>query len=195
MTWPNLLSALRLALVPLFIVAVIERRPGHALVIFAVAGLTDLLDGFVARFLKQQSVLGAYLDPAADKLLLTAAFVMLAIPGLHPGLEIPIWMTVLVISRDVAIVVIALIVHLAIGIRKFPPSIISKWTTAFQITAVVAVLLTGLDRRFDVLATSLLWIMVALTSSSGLEYGYRFIYRADDLAAEHAEKDADAKVE
>lgn len=188
MTWPNLLSALRLALVPLFIVAVIERQPGQALVIFAVAGLTDLLDGFFARFLKQQSVLGAYLDPAADKFLLTAAFVMLAIPGLYPGREIPVWMTVGVITRDVAIVVIALIVHLAIGIRKFPPSVISKWTTAFQITAVVSVLLTGLDRRFDVLAGPLLWIMFALTVASGLEYGYRFVYRADDLAKKHAEE-------
>ncbi len=121
LTWPNLLSALRIGLVPIFIVVVIERRPGQALLIFAVAGLTDLLDGFFARFLKQQSVLGAYLDPAADKLLLTAAFVMLAIPGLFPGQQIPIWMTVLVISRDVTIVVIALIAHLAIGITKFPP--------------------------------------------------------------------------
>ena len=149
LTWPNLLSGLRIALVPLFIIALIERRPGEALVIFAVAGLTDLLDGIAARFLKQQSVLGAYLDPVADKLLLTSAFVILAIPGLHPGLQIPVWVTVVVISRDVAIVVVALLIHLAIGISKFPPSRISKWTTAFQITAVVAVLLTGFDRRFD----------------------------------------------
>ncbi len=191
LTWPNLLSALRLALVPIFIVSLIERRPGQALLIFALAGLTDLLDGFFARFLKQQSVLGAYLDPAADKLLLTAAFVMLAIPGLHPGQQIPIWVTVSVITRDVGIVVIALIVHLAIGITKFPPSVVSKWTTAFQTMAVAAVLLTGLDRRFDFLATSLVGVMVVLTVASALEYGYRFVYRADDLAAEHAKKSAE----
>lgn len=184
MTWPNLLSALRLAILPLFVIAVIERQPLPALVLFLLAGLTDLLDGLAARFLDQESALGAYLDPMADKLLLTAAFVMLSIPGLYPGWEIPIWITVLVIARDVLIVVGALIVYLAFTITKFPPSRLSKWNTAFQLCAVVAVLVTGLDRRFDPLAEGLVAVMVALTVASGLEYGYRFVYRADDLAAE-----------
>ncbi len=181
MTWPNLLSALRMGLIPLFVIAVMERRPLAALIIFALAGLTDLLDGFVARFLHQESVLGAYLDPLADKLLLTAAFVMLAIPGLHPGHPIPIWMTVMVITRDVCIVLIALVIYLALGISKFSPSRISKWNTVFQISAVVAVLLTGVSSRFDLVAVGLLYVMVVLTVASGLEYGYRFVYRADDL--------------
>ncbi len=184
MTWPNLLSALRLAILPLFVIAVIERQPLVALVLFLVAGVTDLLDGLAARFLGQESALGAYLDPMADKLLLVTAFVMLSIPGLHPGWEIPIWITVLVIARDVLIVVGALIVYLAFAISKFSPSRLSKWNTAFQLSAVVAVLATGLDRRFDPLAEGLVAVMVALTLASGLEYGYRFVFRADDLAAE-----------
>ena len=183
MTWPNLLSALRMAIIPLFVIALMERQAVAAVVLFGLAGLTDLLDGFVARFWHQESVLGAYLDPMADKLLLTAAFVMLAIPGLFPGLEIPIWITVLVITRDVCIVLIALVIYLALGISKFPPSRISKWNTAFQIAAVAAVLVTGLSRRFDPLAAGLLYVVTALTVASGLEYGYRFVFRAGELTA------------
>lgn len=182
MTWPNLLSATRLVIVPLFVIALVERQPLAAFVLFAVAGLTDLLDGYIARFWHQESALGAYLDPMADKLLLTAAFVMLAIPDLFPGLRIPIWITVLVIARDVCIVLIALVVYLALGISSFPPSHLSKWNTAFQIAAVTAVLLTGLSRHLDLLAAGLLYAMVALTVASGLEYAHRFVFRAGDLA-------------
>ena len=184
LTWPNLLSALRIGLIPLFIISVIDGQAIRALVIFALAGITDLLDGFIARFLHQQSPLGAYLDPMADKLLLVSAYVMLAIPGLFPGLNIPIWVTVLVITRDVIIVGVALIVHLTYGISKFPPSWISKWNTAFQIIAVFAVLLTGVVSRLEMLAFMILMTVVVLTIASGLEYGYRFIYRVDLLAAQ-----------
>ena len=183
MTWPNLLSALRIAMVPLFIIAVVEGRPAWAFAIFGLAGLTDLLDGYVARFYQQQSVLGAYLDPAADKLLITAAFILLSWPGVHQGLQIPIWVTVLVITRDVIIVTVALIVRLTIGLKEFPPTRISKWNTSFQIAAVFLYLLTGLTREVDTLAKGVLAVMVVLTAVSGLEYAYRFIYRADDLQA------------
>lgn len=181
MTWPNLLSALRLGMIPFFVIALVERRPGLALVLFAVAGLTDLLDGFIARFFNQQSVLGAFLDPMADKLMMTAAFVTLAIPDVHPGRTIPIWIAVLVISRDVLIVIIALILYLAIGITEFKPSWLSKWNTAFQIGAVTAVLLTGISPGFDLLAIGLLYAVVPLTWVSGLEYAYRFVVRESDL--------------
>ncbi|MCP3962709.1 MAG: CDP-alcohol phosphatidyltransferase family protein [bacterium] len=183
MTWPNLLSVLRIAMVPLFIIAVVERHPGWAFGVFALAGFTDLLDGYIARFYGQQSVLGAYLDPAADKLLVTSAFVLLSWPGLHQGLTIPIWVTVLVISRDVIIVIVALIVRLTVGLKRFPPTRISKWNTAFQIATVVAYLLTGLTREVDVLARGVLTVMVVLTVASSLEYAYKFIYRANDLPA------------
>lgn len=181
MTWPNLLSALRIALIPIFITSVLEQRAWPAFLVFTLAGITDLLDGLIARFFQQQSALGAYLDPMADKLLLTAAFIMLAIPGLYPGLQIPVWITGLVITRDVIIVVVAAIVYLHYGITRFPPSIISKWNTAFQIIAIFAVLLTGLSSSFDLLAKISIWTMVALTTASGLEYGNRFIYRFNEL--------------
>ena len=120
-TIPNLLSLLRMGLIPLFIIMVVNGDPPKALLIFLVAGVTDALDGFIARFWKQQSPLGAYLDPMADKLLLTTAYVVLAIPSLnHGGTQIPAWVTILVIARDVLIVAVALVLSLAAGIRNFP---------------------------------------------------------------------------
>ena len=192
MTWPNLLSVLRIAMVPLFVIAVAEGHPGWAFTVFALAGLTDLLDGYIARFYGQQSVLGAYLDPAADKLLVTSAFVLLSWPGVHQGLTIPIWVTVLVISRDVIIVTVALIVRLTVGLKRFPPTRISKWNTGFQIAAVAVYLLTGLTRQADVLAQGVLAVMVVLTVASSLEYAYTFIYRANDLPARAEAEDGDS---
>lgn len=172
-----------MALIPLFIISVIDGQAGKSLLIFTLAGITDLLDGFIARIYRQQSVLGAYLDPMADKLLLTSAYIMLTIPNLHPGQVIPIWITVLVITRDVIIVVVALIVHLALGISKFPPSWISKWNTAIQLIAIFLVLLSGLSRAFEYPALISLFIVAGFTVASGLEYAYRFIYKAPELAA------------
>ncbi len=195
MTWPNLLSALRIVMVPMFIVAVIEGHPGWAFAIFGLAGITDLLDGYIARFYQQQSVLGAYLDPAADKLLVTSAFVLLAWPGVPTGLQIPIWVTVLVITRDIIIVGVALIVRLTIGLKKFPPSRVSKWNTGFQLAAVFIYLLTGLTDQVNLLAKGVLTVMVLLTSWSGLEYANRFIFHANDLPAQAQAEDAVAAEE
>lgn len=184
-----MLSVLRLAIIPLFIITLINGQPGRALTLFAIAGFTDLLDGIIARVYRQQSVLGAYLDPGADKFLMTASFIILAIPGLHPGLTVPVWMTVLVITRDVIIVGVALIIYLALGFSGFSPTLTSKWNTGFQIASVVAVLLTGVWRIqgfagaafLDTLTWITLYVMIALTVVSGLEYGYRYIYRAEEL--------------
>ena len=97
---PNVLSVLRMALVPLFIIAVVDGERVKALALFAAAGATDALDGFAARFWRQQTLLGSYLDPIADKLLLTSAYVVLTIPALNPALTIPVWVTVLFIARS-----------------------------------------------------------------------------------------------
>ncbi len=170
LTLPNLLSILRMGLVPLFVIAVLDGRPGRALLVFAVAGVTDALDGFIARFWKQQSELGAYLDPAADKLLLVTSYVVLAIPDLHDGLVIPAWVTALVITRDVVIVVMALLLYLAGGVTRFPPSPISKVNTAAQIAAVVLVLLSGVEGRFEIAATVAVYAVAVLTLLSGIDY-------------------------
>jgi cardiolipin synthase len=192
LTWPNLLSTLRIALIPVFIVLLIKGHAGLALTVFAIAGVTDLLDGAIARFLHQQSVLGAYLDPMADKLLLTAAYILLAFPDMHPGVRIEPWISALVITRDVIIVVVALVIYLTLGISKFQPSRISKWNTAMQIIAVYMVMLSGVWVPVSNLARVVVYVMVLFTVTSGLEYAYRFIYRANHLA-EQAEGEGPSK--
>jgi len=175
-TIPNLLSLLRMGLVPLFIITVVNGDSRKAFLIFLAAGVTDALDGFIARFWNQKSLLGAYLDPIADKLLLMSAYVVLSIPGYNRGAEIPVWVTVLVIARDVLIVVVALVLHLAAGINKFPPSVLSKINTALQVTAVVLVLVSAAlpDLRYiELVANTAIYLVAGLTVASGLDYIYR----------------------
>jgi cardiolipin synthase len=172
-TVPNLLSLLRMGIVPLFIIALLDGSPTRALILFLVAGLTDGLDGFIARFYEQQSALGAYLDPMADKLLLTSAYVCLAIPGLGAGMTIPVWVTVLVIARDVLIVMVALILYLALQVRRFQPAMIGKVTTAVQVTTALAVLTSRIVPALEPLALVLVFATAALTVASGFYYVYR----------------------
>ena len=172
-TIPNFLSLLRMGLVPLFIIAVIDGDSRKALLIFLVAGVTDALDGFIARFANQKSLLGAYLDPIADKLLLTSAYVTLSIPQLNHGAPIPIWITVLVLARDLLIVVMALVLYLAVGVRRFPPSVLSKITTLVQVTAVGLVLVSALWPKLEPLASWLVYSVAFLTLASGLDYVLR----------------------
>jgi cardiolipin synthase len=175
-TIPNLLCLLRMGLVPLFIITLVNGDPRKALLIFVVAGVTDALDGFIARFWNQQSLLGAYLDPIADKILLTSAYVVLSIPSLNHGTQIPLWVTILVIARDVLLVVVALVLYLAAGVRKFPPTILSKINTVLQVAAVALVLVSGTlpDNRFiEMAAVTSLYLVAGLTLASGLDYVYR----------------------
>jgi cardiolipin synthase len=173
-TIPNLLSLLRMALVPPFIIALINGHVKRALLVVLLAGISDVLDGFIARFFNQQSLLGTYLDPLADKLLVTAAYIILAVPGLrHGAFQIPSWVTVVVIARDVLLVVVAVGLYLAAGVRQFPPSLLSKITTVFQVAAVVIVLLTGIWPGLDTTALVLVYAVAFLTLGSGLDYVWR----------------------
>jgi cardiolipin synthase len=169
-TIPNLLSLFRMGLVPLFIIALVGEQPVRALVIFLVAGVTDGLDGFIARFYGQQSHLGSYLDPIADKLLLTSAYVMLAIPPQAGGLAIPVWVSILVIARDVLIVIVALILYVALDIAHFPPAMIGKVTTVVQVVTVVLVMLARVAVAFEAPAVAAIYLTVAFTLASGFFY-------------------------
>lgn len=172
-TIPNLLTLLRMGLIPLFIITLVNGEAKKALLVFVVAGITDALDGFIARFWKQQSLVGSYLDPIADKLLLMSAYVVLSIPSISHGAPIPVWVTILVIARDVLLVAVALVVYLAVGIRKFPPTILSKINTVFQVVAIVLVLLAGTlpeVRPLDLAAEMCLYLVAGLTLASGLDY-------------------------
>jgi cardiolipin synthase (CMP-forming) len=139
LTPANQLTLLRMLLIPAFVILVVYGYLGWALIVFVTAGITDLLDGLAARWTNEKTSLGAWLDPAADKLLLVTTFIVLTLPGLGLTNRLPIWLTVLIISRDVGIVLTVAIVNLAIGPRTFRPSIFGKIATAtYIVTAVVA---------------------------------------------------------
>ena len=132
---PNILTLLRICLAPFLVAAILEDRYALSFGLFVAAGLTDALDGTLARLLRQRTMLGQYLDPVADKLLLSTLFLVLT----HKGL-IPARVTVLVFGRDVGILIVAAILYAAIGRREFRPSIFGKANTLVQIAAVAAVL-------------------------------------------------------
>ena len=138
LTVANQLTLLRMLLVPAFVLLVAYGLLGWALATLVVAGLTDALDGFFARRSGQKTTLGAWLDPMADKLLLTAAFIVLTVPGTPLLTRIPLWLTVCIISRDVVIIATVAIVNLAVGRRTFPPSIYGKFATAIYIATCLA---------------------------------------------------------
>src|SRR5208282_683233 len=136
LTVPNQLTFLRLAFLPFFIIAIKYGRYGLALGILVAGGLTDALDGLLARTLNQKTALGAYLDPIADKLLLSSSYLVLALKG-----KIGWWLAILVLGRDVLILVACAVILLTVGSRPFPPSIWGKATTFFEIFLVTLVLL------------------------------------------------------
>ncbi len=141
LTPANQMTLLRMLLIPAFVILVVYGELGWALAVFVAAGLTDALDGLLARRSGQKTQLGAWLDPMADKLLLVSAFVVLTLPGLGLANRLPIWLTVLVISRDIVIVLTVAVVNLAVGPRTFRPSVYGKIATAtYILTAAVAIL-------------------------------------------------------
>ena len=133
LTAANQLTLLRLVLVPVFVLCMLYSWPGWALTAFAIAGLTDALDGLIARRTGQLTTLGAWLDPMADKLLLVSTFVMLTLPGLNLTNRFPMWLTVLVISRDIAIVLTVAVVKLVVARRTFRPSFLGKAATVIYV--------------------------------------------------------------
>src|SRR6187200_3412893 len=125
-------------LIPAFVLLLVDGYLGASLLVFMFAGVTDALDGLIARRAGQRTSLGAWLDPMADKLLLVTTFVILTLPGLGLANRLPIWLTVLIIFRDVGIVLTVAIVNLALGPRTFRPSPLGKVATAtYIVTAVV----------------------------------------------------------
>ena len=173
MTYPNLLTCLRIVVVPIFVFLVIQNRPTAALVLFVAAGLTDGLDGLLARRLGQKTPLGSILDPAADKLLVTAALVTLSVPSLQLAVPIPIWLTATSILRDVLIGAIVLVLYLSAAQTSFPPSTLGKWTTAaFLVTIGLALLgnVVGSEVAFFKPVVYSTW---SLTIASGLHYLFR----------------------
>jgi cardiolipin synthase (CMP-forming) len=166
---PNILTLLRICLAPFLVAAVLENRFKLGFILFAVAGLTDALDGLLARALKQRTVLGEYLDPVADKLLLSTLFLVL----LHEGL-MPVRVTVLVFGRDVCILIVSAILYAVAGRRDFHPSVFGKINTLAQVLAVAVVILHQWIQAAWVVAlrTFALWATMIFTVVSGLHYAW-----------------------
>lgn len=168
-TAPNLLTLLRICTAPFLVVAVLESDYALAFGLFLAAGLTDALDGALARILKQRSILGQYLDPVADKILLSTLFLVLMNQRL-----IPPAVTVLVFGRDVGILLVSAILYAAAGRREFSPSLFGKANTLAQVAAVAAVLLHQLTpvAWVALLRIAALDATIFLTIASGLHYAW-----------------------
>lgn len=170
LTPANQLTLLRMLLIPVFAICVIYEHMGAALLVFSIAGLTDLLDGVIARRTGQKTTLGAWLDPMADKLLLVTTFVVLTLPLDHLTNRLPVWLTVLMISRDIGIVATVAIVNLAVGRRTFTPSLLGKFATAtFVLTGVVTLYANYLGRPLVIVDVAI-WASLVITLLSGLHY-------------------------
>jgi len=165
MTIPNLVTAIRIILAPVFIIFLLSDDLTSALLLFLLCMASDCADGMIARLLNQKSKLGTYLDPLADKLLLVAAFVVLAARG-----NLPSWLTVMVISRDVMILLGVLVLFLNGFSLSIKPSIISKINTCFQFSTVVVVLARGYLPFPAVVYIYLYYVTALFTIASGLDY-------------------------
>jgi cardiolipin synthase (CMP-forming) len=167
LTVPNQLTFLRLAFLPFFIIAIKYDRYALALGILVVAGMSDGLDGLLARHLNQRTPLGAYLDPIADKLLLSSSYFILAFKG-----KIAWWLAIMVLGRDVLILIACATILLTVGYRPFPPSIWGKATTLFEISLVVLVLLLAVfgNPTLLILREICGYCVAVLVMVSGLHY-------------------------
>jgi cardiolipin synthase (CMP-forming) len=175
LTYANQLTILRMIFIPCFVLLLIYGHTRSAMLVFIAAGITDGLDGLIARKLQQKTVLGSFLDPMADKLLLTAAFITMTIPSVPVVYHIPVWLTITSISRDLLIALAALIIHLQTGHTEFPPSFLGKCTTAGQLTTVALVLLANLFTIVIPLLYPLVLATLFVTVASGMHYFYRSV--------------------
>jgi len=168
-TLPNLFTLARLILAPFVVLAILDAHYGRGLVLFFLAGISDVIDGFLARRLGESTPAGAYFDPVADKILLSAIYIALGV--VH---AIPWWMVALVFARDILILAMAAYGLLFTAVRKFPPSVWGKISTFLQIAAALVVMgaRDGIPAPVDLA----LWLMVAGTAWSGVHYVWQGVH-------------------
>ena len=176
---PNLLTMLRLFILPFLVITILDGHWGVAFALLWLAGVSDGLDGLLARWLQQRTTLGQYLDPIADKLLLSTLFIVLT----HVGL-IPRYVTVLVFSRDLGILLIATLLFATNTLRDFRPSLLGKVNTVVQILGVLTVMTCQVIPRAGLteLKSLLLWTIAVLAPVSAAEYAWIVIRRVHEPA-------------
>ena len=165
MNWANRLTIFRIILVPVFITAIFYNKLIFALIVFCVAALTDAADGYIARRRNEKTSFGAIIDPIADKFLIGAAFISLSLVSTLPDyIRIPVYVPIIIISRDVIILMGIMMLYLTVGQIEIKPTIVSKVTTVFQMVTIISVLL-GFSYSF------VIWnVATILTIISGLDY-------------------------
>jgi len=180
--WANRITILRFFLVPPFVILIIYYHPGleklriAALIVFLVAALTDVIDGVIATLNKQKTQLGAFLDPAADKILLVSAFVCLSLANRF-SIRLPLWVPVIIISREIILVLGLAIVHIVTGKIEIVPNFTGKVTTFFQMATVIAILV-------NFKYSYLIWDMaVFFTVISAISYIHRESKRLTEQVA------------
>ncbi len=164
----NWLTVVRIVLIPVFVTLLVYRRPTAALVVFLLASLTDTLDGYFARHRGDQTRLGAFLDPMADKLLLTASFITLTYLKV-----IPFWITAVVISRDLVLILGAALIHISGGTIYPSPTWLGKASTFFQMLTVLVAMLAVYIFKIPAAAKPFFWITAVFTTASGIQYLYK----------------------
>lgn len=166
---PNLLTLMRLFIIPFLVIEILDGHYETAFALFMLAGISDALDGLLARWLKQRTTLGQYLDPIADKLLLSTLFVVLTHVGLMPR-----YVTVLVFSRDLGILLIATLLFATGTLRDFRPSLFGKLNTLAQIVGLIAVLSQKIFASAHLAALSgmLVWAIAVLAPLSAAQYAW-----------------------
>ena len=161
----NWLTTLRILLIPVFVTLLVYRQAGWAFIVFCTASLTDMLDGYIARTRGTQTRLGAFLDPVADKLLITSAFVTLTYLKV-----IPFWIAAVVVSRDLILSVGVVVIHVAGGTVHPTPSWLGKASTLCQMTTVLLAMLAFYFRMLMSLPRTAAWVTAFFTVASGLQY-------------------------
>ena len=173
LTLANQITILRIMLIPAFVLLTVYGHLGAALAVFFVAGATDAVDGLIARLTQHSTSFGAWLDPMADKLLLVTTFIVLTLPQIELTNHVPLWLTILVISRDVVIISVVAIVNLAIGPRTFKPSMLGKLATATFILANVVIMYFNWRRETSPLVSASIWLALTVTLASAADYFLR----------------------
>lgn len=175
LTIPNLLTFLRMALIPVFASMLFYGHYKLGLAFFVIAGISDGIDGFLARRFGQESELGTIIDPIADKLLMTTAFVILSLPNVLPQvrhLPVPFWVTVTVIGRDILILMVAMAITMFTGFRGFKPSFWGKLSTLVQVLAVTLILFSAVT-GFSFYLPTTYTITTLLAFVSGVHYVFQ----------------------
>jgi len=173
---PNALTVARIIVIPIFITTVIYKKYQHAFFLFVLAAVTDLLDGYIARVTDQKTALGTFLDPLADKLLLTSSFLLFSFNA-----WIPFWLTIIVISRDIIVVIGWLLLYMVTHDVRIEPVLLGKTAIAFQLVTLALILLSVTMPSISVPKEFLFAVTAALTVLSGLQYVYKGLRVADAL--------------